>query len=75
MSVYYVCACKGILKNLLQDWSREKVDPPPTDALGAANDATEKMAAKHAAPTRPKKANGAGALLANVLSRSDLSPE
>ena len=63
----------GILKNLLHDWSKEQVDPPPSDALGVANAATEKMAAKHAAPARPKKASAASASFANLMSGSDPS--
>jgi hypothetical protein len=63
----------GILKNLLHEWSTEQVDPPPSDALGVANAETEKMAAKHAALARPKKANAASASFANLLSGSDLS--
>ena len=32
----------GILKSLLHDWSKEQVDPPPSDALGVANAETKK---------------------------------
>jgi hypothetical protein len=63
----------GILKNLLHEWSNEQVEPPPSDALGVANAETEKMAAKHASPARPKKANAASASFTNLLSGSDLS--